>query len=281
MISVVIPAHNEENYLGACLSAVLASGPVMQDGEPVRVQVIVVANACTDRTAELARAYRPTFDLRGWELLVLNVAEGGKPNALNVAETRAWGKVRIYLDADITVGPALLQLTWDALQDARPRYASGQMQIAEASTFASRAYREIYRRVPFQTQTIPGAGYFAVNAAGRARWGRFPDIIADDLFVRLQFDQSERVMVGDSFRWELTEGFRDLIRVRKRQDRGTRELMSRFPELRRNEDKPGFRPGELRRLALGFPLGMSIYCAVSLLSRMSRGSGSGWARGRR
>lgn len=49
--SVVIPAHNEEKYIGRCLkSIILASGEVSD-----KVEMIVVANRCTDRTAAIAK----------------------------------------------------------------------------------------------------------------------------------------------------------------------------------------------------------------------------------
>ncbi|RYH01298.1 glycosyltransferase [Salipiger sp. IMCC34102] len=279
-MSVIIPAHNEESYLGACLSALLCSAPVLfRDGQPVPVQVVVAANGCTDRTCAVARGFGSRMTRRGWKLVILDIAQGSKIGALNAADARASGDVRIYLDADVNVGPDLLRQTWEALQGPLPRYASGRMDIIEPACFASRAYREIYRRVPFQTRTIPGAGYFAVNAAGRARWEIFPDVIADDLFVRLQFDKNERIQLSDSFRWELTEGFRALVRVRRRQDTGTRDLLARFPRLVANEDKPRFEPGELRRLALRFPVGMAVYCAVALMSRLPARS-EAWARGR-
>ena len=46
--SILIPAHNEAEYLGACLSALLASDPAQE------VEVIVIPNACTDATAQIA-----------------------------------------------------------------------------------------------------------------------------------------------------------------------------------------------------------------------------------
>ncbi len=279
MISVIIPAHNEENYLGVCLSTLLASRPVTAKNRQVPVEIIVAANACTDRTVEIARAYEPAARLRGWFLEVLDLKQGGKTYALNEADMRATGDIRVYVDADIVVGPALLDLTWAGLRGEAPAYASGHGQIAQAATFATRAYREIYMRIPFRTKTIPGGGYFSVNSAGRARWNRFPDIIADDLFVRLNFAPEERVLINEVFRWELTEGFRALIRVRRRQDRGTRELLACFPDLLRNEDKPGFEPGEFWGLATRFPFGMIVYCAVSVLARIPVGMKT-WARGR-
>lgn len=49
-ISVVICAHNEETNLPRCLKSVLK-----QDPQPL--EVLVVAHNCTDKTAEIARAY--------------------------------------------------------------------------------------------------------------------------------------------------------------------------------------------------------------------------------
>ena len=49
MISVIVPAHNEEAYLPRTLEA-------LRHQNYGWFEVIVVANGCTDRTAELARA---------------------------------------------------------------------------------------------------------------------------------------------------------------------------------------------------------------------------------
>ncbi len=52
-ISIVIPAYNEERYLGACLESVLAE--IAHAG--VEAEVIVVNNASTDKTKEVAQRY--------------------------------------------------------------------------------------------------------------------------------------------------------------------------------------------------------------------------------
>ncbi len=52
--SVVIPAHNEEKYIGKCLQAVRSAAKYVK---PDTVEIIVVANRCTDRTAAIARHY--------------------------------------------------------------------------------------------------------------------------------------------------------------------------------------------------------------------------------
>ena len=52
--SVIIPAHNEENYIGKCLEAV---GRAAEKARPLETEVTVAANLCTDRTAEIARQH--------------------------------------------------------------------------------------------------------------------------------------------------------------------------------------------------------------------------------
>ena len=52
--SVVIPAHNEEKYIGKCLQAVINASKYVA---PDRTEIIVVANRCTDRTCAVARHY--------------------------------------------------------------------------------------------------------------------------------------------------------------------------------------------------------------------------------
>ncbi|WP_325893331.1 glycosyltransferase [Grimontia sp. NTOU-MAR1] len=55
-ISVVIPAHNEEKFIGRCLSSINEQ-LVPHD---LQVEIIVVLNRCTDGTATIARAHGAT-----------------------------------------------------------------------------------------------------------------------------------------------------------------------------------------------------------------------------
>ncbi|MBR0027226.1 MAG: glycosyltransferase [Clostridia bacterium] len=52
--SVVIPAHNEEKYIGKCVQSVVSAAKYVY---PCTVEVIVVANRCTDRTTTVAHHY--------------------------------------------------------------------------------------------------------------------------------------------------------------------------------------------------------------------------------
>lgn len=271
-ISVIIPANNEEAYIGNCLEAVLAQ--VTEQA----AEVIVSANACTDATAEIAISYSQRFADRGWLLTVLDSEIGGKPGALNRADEVATGDIKVYLDADVVMSPQLLNELAKVLNRPDPAYASGALTVTRAKSWITRAYGRIWTRLPFMTNGVPGAGLFAVNAAGRKRWDQFPQIISDDTFVRLQFTPKERLPAEAPYYWPLVEGFTALVRVRRRQDAGVSELARLYPGILDREGKDRLTAGYLARLALTDPVGFGVYVAVSLAVRR-RNSGE-WSRGR-
>ncbi len=274
-LTIILPASNEESLIGGCLDAVLASHWT----RATPVSCIVVANGCSDATAEVARTRAPGFDARGWRLEVIDRREGGKLAALNAGDAQAAEGTRAYLDADVLMHPALLQQIAGALDTEAPRYASGQVEIA-ATGAVSRAYARIWRQVPFMARGVPGCGVFAVNAAGRARWARFPDIIADDMFVHLNFAPEERIGVPAPYHWPIAEGFGALVRVRRRQDAGVAEIVRKFPALLANDDKPAFPARAKLAMALRDPLGFAVYAGVAVASRLTRRRAQGWSRGR-
>lgn len=271
-LAVVIPAHNEASWIRPCLDAVAASRG------PARAQVIVVANGCTDQTAEIARGLNAALAARGWHLDVLDLAEGCKIAALNAADAIVKAPVRAYLDADVLVDEdVLLQLTED-LSGARAAYASGTLQITEPVSGVSRAYRRIYQQVPFIARGVPGCGLFAVNTAGRARWDDWPAIISDDTFARLHFTKDERRAVPGRYYWPLVEGWRALVKVRRRQNIGVDEIAAGYPALAANDDEPAMGLGQKVVMALRDPVGFAVYGGVSLATKF--GGDTGWSRGR-
>lgn len=269
-ISVIIPASNEASYIGACLSALLAS--------EVAGEVIVVANGCRDATAEVARGYMSEAAAAGWALTVLDLPAGGKPNALNQGDAVARGAMRAYLDADVLVSADLIGQLIKALAEDQPRYVTGTARIPLAKSAVTRAYARFWQKLPFAQSNAPGYGLFAVNAAGRARWGQFPAIISDDTFVRLQFQPQERVQVPAVYDWPMIEGFAALTRVRRRQDAGVVEINRLYPGLLDREAKSPLGARRLIQLAATDPIGFATYAAVSVAVRLKRGTG--WSRGR-
>jgi glycosyltransferase involved in cell wall biosynthesis len=273
-LSVIIPANNEGAWIGRCLTAL-----VTQDSALARVEVIVVANACSDDTVAIAQGHADRFAARGWTLRVLDLAQGGKLPALNAGDAAAGSPMRLYLDADITCDPPLLGQIHAALAAPDARYATGTLAIAPAQSWITRRYAAVWSRLPFVKGGAVGAGLFAVNAAGRARWPEFPAIISDDTFVRLQFRPKDRIEVPARYHWPMVEGFGNLVRVRRRQDAGVAQLHDLYPTLAANEAKARLTLPGLLGIALRDPLGFLVYTAVHIAVRLRPASGS-WTRGR-
>lgn len=276
LLSVIVPAHNEACYIGDCIAALLASERTSYEAE-----IIVVANACSDRTVEIAVRHAAAAAARGWRFAVIDSPQPGKLAALNRGDAAARGGLRVYLDADVRVSPALLGQIATALDTAEPRYATGTPHVAAARTPLTRAYARFWQRLPFVAHGAPGFGLFAVNAAGRNRWGSFPDIISDDTFVRLSFAPEERLRLPAEYSWPMVEGFTNLVRVRRRQDDGVFEIGRRFPHLLVNDGTPGLGAAGLLRCALRDPAGFAAYAAVKLVVRTPFArSRQHWVRGR-
>lgn len=273
--AILIPAHNEVGYIEPCLEALLASVPT-----GAAVEVIVMANGCTDATVARARSYTDAFAARGWPLTVLDLAQGGKMGALNAGDAAARHGARIYVDADVVVSPPLMAQLAAVLDADAPRYASGNPVVrANGSTF-TQVYARFWASLPFVTHGVPGFGVFAVNAAARTRWGDFPDIISDDTFVRLSFTPEERHRVAASYDWPMIEGAGPLIRVRRRQDIGVAEVKERYPALWANHDPMPADALPLWRRALRDPLGFAAFALVGVAVRLPHRAQARWARGR-
>lgn len=273
-VSVLIPAHNEAGYLPACMDALLGS-------DAQNVEVVVIANGCTDTTADIARGYEAQAVAKGWRLIVLDLEQGGKLNAWNAGEDAASGDVLIYLDADVHVSPPLIGQIAEVLQTDEARYASGMPNVTVSGDDAlTRHYTRFWLTTPFMVHGVPGFGVFAMNRAGRARWGQWPDIISDDTFARLNFTPEERLRVPGGYDWPMIEGFARLVQVRRRQDIGVAEIEERYPGLMANDDRHD-QTVPLWRRAVADPVAFVAFISVRLAIKLPvLRSGNRWVRGR-
>jgi hypothetical protein len=217
-VDVVIPAHDEEATLPACLDSVLAQRGVEE------LNVCVVANGCSDRTAAVARGYREAAAAAGHRLAVLELPEAGKAGALNAADSLLDGETRVYLDADTALSAGALLALHRELDGARPRMASPlRLPLLPAGRLA-RGYAEVWMRLPSVAGQVVGLGCYAVNRAGRERWSAMPRIVADDAFVRSRFAEGERRLLEDEQMVNAFPSGRALLGVLRRWREGNREL---------------------------------------------------------
>lgn len=108
-ISVIIPAYNEETYLGETLKSIQrAEAFLLKKDNAVPTEIIVVDNGSTDSTPALARASGAT------------VVEEPKHNIARVRNTGARfakGNIFVFIDADVIVPERLLWSITEAMKD--------------------------------------------------------------------------------------------------------------------------------------------------------------------
>lgn len=276
-LSVIIPANDEERWIGRALDSLVRQ---RLDRETTgRVEVIVVANGCTDDTVAVALERARALASSGMTLLTRETSEASKAAAMDLGDSVASGPIRAYLDADVVCGPRMLAALHAALDTEQPRYATGRLRIEPARSWITRCYARTWSKLPFMETGVPGVGLYAVNGAGRRRWSAFPRIFADDSFVRLLFARHERLRVPEDFTWPLAEGWSALVRVRRRQNLGSEQLRRRFPELLANDDKEPLTARGLLRLAARMPVSLLVYVGIVATARLGRPP-SHWSRGR-
>lgn len=253
MISVIIPAHNESEVIARTLRALAGSAGALD--------IVVVANGCSDDTAARARA----FD----GVRVIETPVAGKPHALNLGDQASRFFPRIYADADVTIARGAVEalaarLTRGDVLAAAPRPA---IDLSGCS-FAVRAFYDIRARMPQTREGIGGSGVYALSEAGRRRFGEFPGVISDDGFVRIQFTPAERVTLSEAVSVvHPPRRLADLIATRARIHHGNYELKRLYPELWTN--KGADNESALVALARN-PLlwgKLAIYVAVTLLAK--------------
>jgi glycosyltransferase involved in cell wall biosynthesis len=178
VISIVIPAHNEANRLGANLA--LLTGDGVEDFE-----IIVVPNGCTDATAAIAAEFPG--------VQVIDLPDPGKSAALRAGDVAAKAFPRIYLDADIPLTPAQARALAAAAELPGVLAATGARRVTtDGSSLLVRAFYAVNKRLPAYRDALYGRGVIAVGEAGRARFAEFPDQVADDLFLDSMFSAAER-----------------------------------------------------------------------------------------
>ena len=105
MISVVIPAHNEEALLGETIDALAAAFAAL-DHAPGAFEIVVVDDDSNDGTAEIARA-------RGARVVPVKLRQIGAVRNAGAAASR--GELIIFVDADTIVPIETLQRTFAAV----------------------------------------------------------------------------------------------------------------------------------------------------------------------
>src|SRR5438093_690651 len=121
-LSVIIPAWNEEKYVGRAIDSLKHAASVYERERGCTAEIIVVDNNSSDKTGDIARQH-------GVQVVHEPVNNIGK--ARNAGVKAARGKYIAFCDADNQVTENLLVLIHDHLED--PKIAGGGTWIEPAN----------------------------------------------------------------------------------------------------------------------------------------------------
>jgi Glycosyl transferase family 2 len=272
VITVVIPAHNESRVIGRLLGRLApATG---QD-----LDVIVVANGCTDDTAGAAAAYGPG-------VRVVSLPAASKHAALRAGDRAARGFPRLYVDADVEIGAADVRALAAAVgQPGVLAAAPGRRLDTARSSWPVRWYYAVWERLPQVRDGLFGRGVVAVGQPGHARLAALPPLLADDLAASAAFTAAERqVVTGAQAVIRVPRSLPDLLRRRVRAVTGTVQAQQAgLRAVASARTAPGDLVAIVRREPLLAPHA-AVFLLVALVTRLAarravaRGDYATWLR---
>ncbi|GAA2567801.1 glycosyltransferase [Winogradskya consettensis] len=185
-LAVVVPAHDEEALLPACLDALAVAAAAV----PVPVEIVVVADACTDRTEAIAAA-------AGAEVVPLSVRNVGRARNAGMAHALRQGPETLWLattDADSRVRPDWLVWHLDHAR-AGADLVAGTVRVDDWTCWPAglpEHYEEHYRRAA--GAHVHGAN-LGIAAATYVAAGGFPALTHDEDQVLLRRARALRARI--------------------------------------------------------------------------------------
>ena len=143
-LSIVIPAHNEEDSIRGTVESVLNSS------YNNIAEVIIVTNACTDNTLriskELARKYK--------KIRIIDTSIPSKANALNEAIKIAKGELIAVVDADSYPDREAINSMIGFFQDEKVGAVTTRVQVRDSDNFIRKMQSIEYKVIAFTRKLL-------------------------------------------------------------------------------------------------------------------------------
>ncbi len=182
LVSVVIPAYNEEKYIGKTLESV-------QRQTYSSIETIVVDNASTDNTSEISKEYTD---------LVYRIEEKGIVPAMKYGAEKSNGEYLAFLSADTIMMPDLIEKSYDKINE-------GSIAAICPVKMDNRIFTNIFiylvndllllrmMKIPRSFLFLPKQVYDGLNLFG------IPEELGEDLHIGRKLKCKGKVSIVDSF----------------------------------------------------------------------------------
>ena len=262
-ISIVIAAHNGEQFVEAKLQSVLALNYPRE-----HMQIIFVSDGSTDRTDEIAQRFRD----EGVEFY--RIEKSGKAGAVNCGISHATGEILVLNDVRQTLDPESVRNVVACFADQRVGAVSGKLHIRtgqiseEADTGLYWKYEVFIRKQMSRIDSTFGtSGHF--YALRRTLAVPIPqDTLLDDVYLPLSaFFRGYRLVLEESAKtFDYPTNLNSEFKRKVRTQAGLYQILREYPQLlsSSNRMRIHFVSAKFARLLLPFLLILILVSSFGL-----------------
>lgn len=285
LVSVLIPAHNEEAGIARCLDSVRRSSAR-------KIQIIVIDDASTDNTKKVVREYIKKHSNRNISLMYKQ-KNVGKAGALNHAlKNGAEGDIIMTLDADSVLHKNAIANAVSYFSDPTVAGVAANVRVMQSNTFLGILQRFEYM-VGYRSKkfySVTNSEYIVGGVASTYRRSVLKsvqyyddDVITEDIGLSLkvitQGNRENRLVFGYDV-LAMTEGvqtFKALLRQRYRWKMGSLQSLLKYRRLFANTNSRYSRSLTFYRIPMAFigefvvllePLAIAfvVYASIAIMS---------------
>lgn len=225
-VSVLLPAHNGEGWIQQKLESIQGLAYPAE-----KLHVLVIADGCTDRTAEIARRF-PV------ELIELP-QKSGKAAALNRGMEHAQSEILFFTDVRQPLEPDALQQLVNHFADPRVGVVTGELIIRDGTTLEEAniglywKYEKWIRKHLSQVDSVLGATG-CIYAMRRSLAKPLPaGTLLDDVHLPMHaFFAGSRIVMEERARaYDIPTGLEAEFWRKVRTQAGIYQLLRHFPQL--------------------------------------------------
>lgn len=233
-VTAIIPAYNEEGYIGPCIDSLLES-TYPKD----RLQIIVVDDGSTDKTLTEAQ------HRESGQITVVHKENGGKHSALNYGHEYVESELVVSVDADSLIAPdAITQLVETYTFHEEPCAVAGNVKIRYTESALERIQAleyvisiNLFRRAQDQlglVSVVPGCLGLFERETVESIGGFSGDTVTEDFDLTIELlKQGHRVHYsGNAIAYtEAPKTFRGLYNQRLRWLSGTVQTLTKHRDI--------------------------------------------------
>mgnify|MGYP006283564381 FL=1 len=231
-LSILVPAYNEEEYIGRCLDS-------LKDSQyPIPKEIIVIDDGSEDNTYDVAQNHATN------NVKIIQQSNGGKHSALNAGLEQATGDVIVTVDADsVITETALVQIVADLEADANIGAVAGTVKLLRVQSHVEKlqaleyalginTFRRAFAVLGF-VNVVPGCLGCYRRTALESVGGFDGDTMTEDFDVTIKLLKSGwNVQASDALVYtDAPRTWRTLYRQRIRWNWGNIETLTKHRDL--------------------------------------------------